>query len=73
VDFETTLPGGELRGLYSITTVGEIQKLVGRVFSYLTSSPGALRKEERTPNEARREAGSAMLSALAFRRIGVAS
>jgi hypothetical protein len=72
-DFETTLPGGELGGLYSITTVGEIQKLMGRVFSYLASSPGALRGEEWTPKEARTGAGSTPLSALVFRRIRVVS
>ena len=72
-DFDTTLPGGELGGLYSVTTVGEIQKLMGRVFWYLEASPGALGEEERTPKEARVQAGAVPLSALPYRRIALAS
>jgi hypothetical protein len=71
-DFGTTLPGGELGGLYSVTTVGEVQKLMGRIFAYLAASPNALGKEERTPKEVR-EAGPASLSALAYRRIAGAT
>jgi hypothetical protein len=72
-DFETTLPGGELGGLYSLTTVGEVQKLMGRVFAYLAASPSALAEEERTPKGMRTEPGTASLSALPYRRIAVAS
>ena len=72
-DFDTTLPGGELGGLYSVTTVGEIQKLMGRVFWYLEASAGALGEEERTPKEARIQAGVGSLSALPYRRIVLAS
>jgi hypothetical protein len=71
-DFETTLPGGELGGLYSISTVGEVQKLLGRVFSYLAASPSTLGGEERTPKEARGGVGPVSLSALPYRRIVVA-
>jgi hypothetical protein len=41
-DFETTLPGGELDGLYSIETAGEALKLVARLFHHMTSTPESL-------------------------------
>lgn len=41
-DFTTTLPGGELEGLYSLATAGEVFKLVGRVFAYLARFPEAV-------------------------------
>jgi hypothetical protein len=35
VDFENILPGGELRGLFSVTNAGEVLKLVSRALHYL--------------------------------------
>lgn len=40
-DFANTLPGGELSGLYSVLTVGEVFKLVGRTLWYLATFPEA--------------------------------
>lgn len=37
-DFATSLPGGELGGLHSILEVGEVLKLVSRVFAMRTTS-----------------------------------
>ncbi len=70
-DFETTLPGGDLGRLYSVKTVGEVQKLVGRAFAYLATSSDAMGPEERAPRVEREEApgGPATGSALTFRRI----
>ncbi len=44
-DFATTLPGGELDGLYSFTASGEVLKLVARLFVYEKVVPEAV--EER--------------------------
>ncbi|MEX2583860.1 MAG: hypothetical protein WD766_11330 [Gemmatimonadota bacterium] len=41
-DFTTDLPGGDIDGLYSILTTGEVLKLVGRVFWYIDSFPEGL-------------------------------
>ena len=40
-DFATTLPGGELRGLYSFVTAGEVLKLAARLFAHLSAAPQA--------------------------------
>lgn len=39
-DFENLLPGGEIEGLYSMVTVGEVLKLLGRILWYVDSFPG---------------------------------
>lgn len=41
-DFENILPGGELAGLYSLLTVGEVLKLLGRILWYIDTYPGDL-------------------------------
>jgi hypothetical protein len=41
-DFETSLPGGEMDGLYSIEAAGEALKLVARLFRHMTSRPESL-------------------------------
>jgi hypothetical protein len=41
-DFANVLPGGELSGLYSILTAGEVLKLVGRAFWYVARHPERL-------------------------------
>lgn len=38
-DFENLLPGGEIDGLYSMVTVGEVLKLLGRILWYVDSFP----------------------------------
>jgi hypothetical protein len=34
-DFANILPGGELRGLYSVTNAGEVLKMISRILHYL--------------------------------------
>ena len=41
-DFATTLPGGEMEGLYSFTTTGEVLKLAARLFAYVGQVPAAV-------------------------------
>jgi len=41
-DFQTTLPGGEISGLYSILTTSEVLKLGGRALWYIDRFPGEL-------------------------------
>jgi hypothetical protein len=41
-DFENVLPGGEISGLYSILTAGEVLKLVARAFWYIEQFPETL-------------------------------
>lgn len=47
-DFQNVLPGGELSGLYSVVTVGEVLKLLGRILWYVDRFPGDV-SEEITP------------------------
>ena len=65
VDFQTTLPGGEIEELYSLVTAGEVLKLVARAFDYMWRRPEGLREPESTavPDEPSRA------SALPFRRL----
>ena len=41
-DFANTLPGGEIAGLYTLLTAGEVLKLVGRACWYIDHFPEAL-------------------------------
>lgn len=63
-DFATTLPGGELQGLYSLTAAGEALKLAARLFAHLSATPGAARAGDRGP-----EGASPAPSRLAYRRV----
>lgn len=65
-DFATTLPGGELEGLYSLTAAGEVLKLVARLFLYVQRVPGAARPAQRGP-----EGAVPAPSALAYRRVAL--
>lgn len=44
-DFDNVLPGGEIEGLYSVLTVGEVLKLLGRVLWYIDSYPADVSAE----------------------------
>lgn len=72
-DFRTTLPGGELDGLYSIVTLGEALKLTARALAYVHTVPESLGDEERSPpaGEVVGEAGGGgpIPSLLPFRRV----
>jgi hypothetical protein len=55
-DFENVLPGGEISGLYSLLTVGEVLKLLGRILWYIDRYPGDVSAEitpAPPPDEAR--------------------
>jgi len=45
-DFATTLPGGDLEGLYSFTAAGEVLKLLARLFVYEEAVPHAVQERE---------------------------
>ncbi len=68
-DFAPTLPGGELGGLYSVDTLGEVLKLAGRVFAWVSARPEALGPPEEAPREGEAQHGSTQPSRLPFRRI----
>jgi hypothetical protein len=70
-DFATTLPGGELDGLYSVVTVAEALKLAARAFAYMARTPEALGEIERAPHptEVDADPGAPRPSLLPFRRI----
>jgi hypothetical protein len=50
-DFDNVLPGGEISGLYSVLTVGEVLKLLGRILWYIDSYPADV-SAEITPDPA---------------------
>lgn len=68
-DFETTLPGGEIEQLYTLVTMGETLKLMGRVFAYIEAHPESLGTREEGPDEAEETGGGMDPSHLPFRRI----
>ncbi len=63
-DFAPMLPGGDLGRLHSIITLGEVLKLVARVFAYISGEEGTL-----TPREAPSAGSGSEGSTLPFRRI----
>ena len=75
-DFATTLPGGELDGLYSLVRAGELLKLVARVMAHLHANPAVLGAAERAPHPrdaaevATGRMAGARPSLLPYRRIG---
>lgn len=67
-DFATTLPGGDLEGLYSLTTSGEVLKLAARLFAYMRHVSDAV-EEMTSAGVAEVAEGQPAQSALPFRRI----
>lgn len=65
-DFATTLPGGELERLYSLTAAGEALKLAARLFAYMDSAPERI--ESRGVGEGA-DTGDPAPSRLPYRRI----
>lgn len=65
-DFENTLPGGEISGLYSILTVGEVLKLLGRIIWYIDSFPLDL-SSRIVPAPLTESGGIARLSGIPYR------
>ena len=68
-DFATTLPGGGLDELYSVVAMGELLKLVGRVFAYMNAVPESLGALERSPRPEDLSDERTVPSLLPFRRI----
>lgn len=62
-DFENILPGGEISGLYSVLTVGEVLKLLGRIFWYIDRFPAAVSVSETSDPAAEESASSAQPTA----------
>jgi hypothetical protein len=54
-DFESTLPGGEMAGLYSLLTGAEALKLLFRALRHLSTTPGVLVR--RVPDAPRGDGG----------------
>jgi hypothetical protein len=69
-DFATTLPGGELEGLYSFTAAGEVLKLAARVFAYVHRHPGAVEDADGTSlSAADRAPGEPAPTSLPYRKV----
>src|SRR5690606_41214020 len=68
-DFENVLPGGEISGLYSLLTVGEVLKLLGRILWYIDSYPADVSEELVSPPAAGSAAAGPVPSRLAYRLI----
>ncbi|HEV2148411.1 MAG TPA: hypothetical protein VGR37_13495 [Longimicrobiaceae bacterium] len=71
-DFESVLPGGEMAGLYSIVTVTEALRLVGRALWYVDAHPGHVARHETAERRAAERPGTAPLSRLPFHRVSLA-
>ncbi|HSG07023.1 MAG TPA: hypothetical protein VLA36_01610 [Longimicrobiales bacterium] len=67
-DFATTLPGGDMEGLYSLTASGEVLKLAARLFAYMSEVPDAV-GEVTSAGAAEVADGQPAPSALPFRRV----
>lgn len=70
-DFESVLPGGEMAGLYSILTVQEALKLVGRALWYVDRHPGHVASHAPAERRLHERPGSAPLSRLPFHRVSL--
>lgn len=71
-DFENILPGGEISGLYSLLTVGEVLKLLGRILWYIDRSPEDV-SPELTPSPPAEERGPVRPSRLPYRLVSLGS
>lgn len=65
-DFKNVLPGGEIAGLYSILTTGEVLKLVARALAYVERHPTDL---EEVPGTRAHEPGDPPPTHLGYTRI----
>lgn len=73
-DFESTLPGGEIDRLYSLEAMGEVLKLVARIFRHLEDVPGVVEaREPPSPDVAEEAEYAPRPTTLAYRRVGLES
>ncbi len=70
-DFESVLPGGDMAGLYSILTVPEALKLVGRALWYVDRHPGHVAGHGPAERREHERPGSVPLSRLPFHRVSL--
>ena len=70
-DFQTTLPGGEISGLYSILTTNEVLKLVGRTLWYIDRFPEELALEEAGAAPPDDDPGALPVPRLSYQRVGL--
>jgi len=71
-DFASVLPGGEMAGLYSILTVPEALKLVGRALWYVDRHPGHVAAHAADERHDQDRPGSVPLSRLEYHRVSLA-
>jgi hypothetical protein len=72
-DFASTLPGGEMAGLYSILTNTEALKLLARALWYIETHAGELPPETAPERRAGDREGSIPLTRLPFHRVRLAN
>jgi hypothetical protein len=65
-DFASTLPGGEMAGLYSILTTAEVLKLSARALWFIHTSPADVQARRAPERRTRDRPGSVPLSHLPF-------
>lgn len=70
-EFENVLPGGEMAGLYSIVTVPEALKLVGRCLWYIDRHPGDVTAEDAPGQRPPDRPGAVPRSRLPFHRVSL--
>jgi len=70
IDYETSLPGHDLDGLYAVETAGEVLKLLARFFAYLEGAPAA-GEAIPAPQEPRDASTGPVASALPYTRVAL--
>jgi hypothetical protein len=71
-DFSSLLPGGEMAGLYSVVTASEALKLMARILWYVDQHPESVELEHAIERRAAQRGDSPPVTALSFRRVGLA-
>jgi hypothetical protein len=72
-DFENVLPGGEMQGIYSILTIGEAQKLLGRALAELDARSDLFELEDPMERRSSERPGSVRYSRLPCFRVSAAA
>ena len=69
-DYENSLPGHDLDGLFAVETAGEVLKLLARFFAYVEGTPGA-RCVVPAPSDPHVASTGPVASALPYTRVGL--
>jgi len=72
-EFANILPGGDISGLYSILTVAEMTKFVGRALWYIDRHPESLARHEPEPEEREDEGNLMPPTRLRHIRVGLSN